>query len=398
MIRCVSRTISEVSTAAESGLSAESGMTRIPMERPSYPDLPALWRNRGALERAREAALGVARERLARRRRESAGSSAQVIEAHHLGYDHLHVFRSQLLPLVSELPPEFRALEIGAGMGWHATLLAAHGAGRVLATEIEWGGDTPFGLANVHALHRIAQEDDALARSVHFTRDSEGHLVSVSLPPGLGFVRAPAEHLPLPSGSVDFLYSVNCLEHLPDPAGAFDEAARVLRIGGTCFMTSRPLFYSAEGHHLDDIFPVPWGHLLWEPEALAELVVREAGQGRDWEPGVPLRPEHLVTILRGELNYASPTDLRGVLRRGPWRLNGWVDVTADSDKELEKTIGLREALRGVPAEALFLRGVAFRLTRRPAAEGLQMPFRFSHIFRRRVRKVMGPPRTDTADD
>ncbi len=367
------------------------------MERPAYPDLPALWGSRRALKRAREAALGVARETLARRRSEPAAST-QVIEAHHLGYDHLRLFRAQLLPLASELPPGFRALEVGAGMGWHAALLAAHGAGQVIATEIEWSEETPFGLANVHALYRIAQEDEALALAARFVHDPEGHLISVSMPPGVGFVRASAECLPLASKSVDFLYAVNCLEHLPDPAGAFNEAERVLRVGGTCFMTTQPLFYSADGHHLDDIFPVPWGHLLWEPEALAELAVREAGKGREWKPGVPLRPQHLVDILRRELNYASPSDLRRVLRRGTWRLDGWVDVTAEPDEELARQIGVREAVQGVPAEALFLRGVTFRLTRRPAAEGLRMPFRFSHIFRRRVRRGMGRSRTDMADD
>jgi len=304
---------------------------------------------------------------------------------HHLGYGHLEFFRDQILPLISNLPRGFRALEVGAGMGWHAALLAAHGAGHVLATEVLWSDDTPFGLANVHTLYRLAERESVLEAALRFDRDDDGHLRAVRFPPALSFVRSGAECLPVADASLDFLYSYNCLEHLHDLDGAFLETARVLRRGGLCYAATEPLFYSVEGHHLGDLFAIPWGHLLWEPESLADLVVREAGEGREWGPGEPVTAGRAIKVLREDLNGAAPADLRRALRPGPWALEGWVDLTLEDDERLAREIGLRDALRGIPAEALFLRGVRFRLRRVERPRGLRAPFRLSHRARRILR-------------
>ncbi len=49
-----------------------------------------------------------------------------------------------------------------------------------------------------------------------------------------------AESIPLDSASIDLAYSINCLEHLPNPQAAFTEIARVLKPGGL-FITKTPL-------------------------------------------------------------------------------------------------------------------------------------------------------------
>lgn len=381
---------------------------------PDYPDLSRYWKNRRALDHAREEALRHARATVAARcatvevpgkaqpssvaEPSPASISAvspspehtqavEAMHAHHLGFEHLEFFREQILPLIPTLPPGFRALEVGAGMGWVGALLAAHGAGLVLATEVVWGRETPFDLANVHAFHRLAVRDPVLATALTFERNPEGHLISVRLPSTLHFVRAAGERLPVADSSVDFLYAHNCLEHLPDLEGAFDEAARTLRPEGFCFADGMPLFFSIDGHHLADLFPIPWGHLLWEPEALADVVVREVGEGRQWTPGVPLTAAPLVTVLRNELNHAAPAEIRRALRRGPWALEGWVDLFQPEDERLARRIGLHEALHGIPAEALLLRGVRFKLRRTPRPRGLRIPFYLNHraraAFRRR---------------
>lgn len=50
--------------------------------------------------------------------------------------------------------------------------------------------------------------------------------------PDARLIRARAEALPLPDGSVDRLFSVNALHHFRDPAAFFREARRVLVDGG----------------------------------------------------------------------------------------------------------------------------------------------------------------------
>lgn len=49
---------------------------------------------------------------------------------------------------------------------------------------------------------------------------------------GVHRVAADAQRLPFRGGSFDLVFSVNLLEHVPDPPGVAEEAARLLRPGG----------------------------------------------------------------------------------------------------------------------------------------------------------------------
>lgn len=323
------------------------------------------WKSPRALSTARERALAFARSEVARQRAAaSAGASGQVMADAHSGLAHLGHFEGLLAGAMARLPEGFRALEVGAGMGWIAAMVAARGAGSVLATEVLWAGDRPTHLGAIHSLYRIAERDEALRRAVHFDRGPEGHLTGVCFPTALHFARASADALPVAEGSLDLHWSINCLEHLPDVANSFAEAARALRPGGLCLAATDPLYYSPMGHHLADVFPLPWGHLLWEPEELAEVVVREAGAGREWAPGVPLSAEPLAHIVREELNALTPEALRAAVRGGPWRVEGWLEHEHTGALRLAAQIGLWDAVRGLTADAVALRGVKLFLVRR----------------------------------
>jgi len=192
--------------------------------------------------------------------------------------------------------------------------------------------------------------------------------------------------LPVRSASMDFAYSVNCIEHVPDLDGTFSEAARVLKIGGQLFTSTEPLYFSARGHHFTDFFPIPWGHLLWSAEDLVSLILREGDEGRDWEPNVPLNRQHLMDMF-SILNFAKPEDIRRALVCGPWRVRAWSDIIYPQDVALAKEIGLREALHGIPTEALLMFGLRFRLERRPRAEGLRLALRMDALKRRYVKSL-----------
>lgn len=349
-------------------------------------DPTRLWRSPKALERARNVALRVARQALARRR-EAGGVQPLAMESHHEGSLHLEAFERHLRPLISTLPPKFRALEVGAGMGWHAALIAAHSEGRVLATEITWPSDSPHKVENAHTFHRMMKRAPALANVIELGREPSGELVGVHFGPRIGLACASGHALPVADEALDFVYSINCLEHIPAVGRALDEAARVLREGGIHFATTQPLFFSAQGGHLEDLFPIPWGHLLWESEELAALVVREAGPDREWLPGEPLQSKHVRSILDDYLNFATPAEIRGALKRGPWMVRAWMDFTDASDETLAHEMSLRDALKGVSPEALFLTGLHMVLEKRSRPHGLRAPLRLTHRTRRQLRKL-----------
>ncbi|WP_043263823.1 class I SAM-dependent methyltransferase [Streptomyces sp. CT34] len=104
------------------------------------------------------------------------------------------------------------ALEVGCGRG----------LGCALALK-------EFGLGSVIGLDA---HPDQIARA----REANAELLPTG-PSGtaagrLDFVLGPAQRMPLPDGSVDFVYSVEAAQHFRDLAGFAREAARVLRPDG----------------------------------------------------------------------------------------------------------------------------------------------------------------------
>ncbi|MEQ8822452.1 MAG: class I SAM-dependent methyltransferase [Sumerlaeia bacterium] len=352
-----------------------------------------------AVSRAiREDALAIARELLAQRRAEAAAAPAQAFAALHAGTFHTDLFHNEFPRLLDALPDGYRALEWGSGRGWVAAHVASDPrAGQVLASEVLWPpGQGPFTPDNAHTLHRMAAAHPPLAeRVVDFEfdgKDLTGWRVRSGAP--LRFVRLSAHEIPLPDASVDFLWSVNCIEHIPDLRAAFREAARVLRPGGLMFHTTEPLYHSAFGHHLRDIFPVPWGHLLLGEDELATAAEREAGAGSahpiEWRPGEPLRAEHLLAEVFPTLNRARPADLRAALRPGPWAVRAWGDFLPPEHRAWARRLGLSRALPGIAREALLLEGVRFVLERLPdrARRGWRGPLVLDARVRGWVRRFL----------
>jgi ArsR family transcriptional regulator len=104
--------------------------------------------------------------------------------------------------LVSLLPPEWRVADIGCGTGYLLPLLARHFA-EVTAVE-------PAETMLECARHRVA----------------EHRLDNVTL------LRGDLADLPLAGASVDLAMAILVLHHVPQPAEALHELARVVRPGG----------------------------------------------------------------------------------------------------------------------------------------------------------------------
>jgi len=116
------------------------------------------------------------------------------------------------------------------------------------------------------------------------------------------FVRAPsfasdAQRLPLRSGSVDFLYTVAVLEHIPRPERSLAEIARILAPGGTAYLAPA------------------WNCRTWAAQGLHVRPYRDLAFGqRVHKATIPVRDS---LAWRGA--WAIP---KRILRRAAWRLSG----------------------------------------------------------------------------
>ncbi len=89
-------------------------------------------------------------------------------------------------------------------------------------------------------------------------------------------VESPAEDTPLPSSSVDIIFSFNCMEHFHDPAQVLRECRRLLRPGGGVYLHFGPPFHAPFGSHLRNSVRLPYAHLLYPDEVMAEVSERDA--------------------------------------------------------------------------------------------------------------------------
>lgn len=81
------------------------------------------------------------------------------------------------------------------------------------------------------------------------------------------FVQSAPAAIPLPSDSVDVLYSIDTVEHLNPPREIFLECYRILRPGGLFLVHFSP-WWGPWGPHLEDIIVFPMGHLLFSMDTL----------------------------------------------------------------------------------------------------------------------------------
>ena len=110
------------------------------------------------------------------------------------------------------------AVDVGCGTGAVLHDLASLGFAPLLGTDLD-----------AHALTLVA--GDAL--------------------PGLGLARAVAEALPLRTGSVDVLCSLDVVEHLDDDVRALREYLRVLRRGGRLVVTVPAYRWAWSAHDVE---------------------------------------------------------------------------------------------------------------------------------------------------
>ena len=81
--------------------------------------------------------------------------------------------------------------------------------------------------------------------------------------PNVHFVHYAGGRLPFEDATFDYVYTVDVMEHLPDPAFYVGEFERVLRPGGHLLLSFGPPWRHPHGKHMWTKLPGWWTHLLF---------------------------------------------------------------------------------------------------------------------------------------
>jgi SAM-dependent methyltransferase len=87
---------------------------------------------------------------------------------------------------------------------------------------------------------------------------------------GVRLILSGVHQMDIPNESVDFVYSYDALEHIPQPKNALTECLRVLRPGGLAFFKIGPSYFSPWGYHFYHILRIPYIHILFPEKMLIE--------------------------------------------------------------------------------------------------------------------------------
>jgi SAM-dependent methyltransferase len=206
--------------------------------------------------------------------------------------DQVKVFRATEFPLSSllksaEVGPNSLVLDVGAGMGWSTSLLAAKTGARVFGVDLHrYDSDTGDSFRG-ELLRRFGRHLPVLVREPGFERFQ--YLEQVI--DNCAFFTMDVQELLFRDDLFDFAFSLNAFEHIPDPGRALQEVSRVLKPGGTVFLLFNGLYFSDGGHHLSHLTEIPWVHLLYERAEIKKMIL-DAGK-------VPNEVDHILDSLNG---------------------------------------------------------------------------------------------------
>lgn len=88
------------------------------------------------------------------------------------------------------------------------------------------------------------------------------------------------------NNSVDFMYSIDAFEHIPNPTEGIANCLTKLKPGATFYLQIGPTYYSPWGFHFYHILRIPYIHILF-PEAYLEAYAQQENKQFPWTNRVP---------------------------------------------------------------------------------------------------------------
>jgi SAM-dependent methyltransferase len=132
-----------------------------------------------------------------------------------------------------------------------------------------------------------------------------------------------ATDLEYADGYFDCAYSYDVFEHVGDPGMALAEAIRVVRPGGTIYLSFGPLYNSAQGLHSHRVLHVPYRQHLFSKSTL-DRYAESTGRGRISYKNVNQWSLKQFRVLWGDVSHLtrvvsykeeSNTDFVGLIQR-----------------------------------------------------------------------------------
>jgi ubiquinone/menaquinone biosynthesis C-methylase UbiE len=153
----------------------------------------------------------------------------------------------------------------------------------------------------------------------------------------------------------DFVCSVNAFEHIPDPARALQEIARVLKRGGIAYISFDPIWTADSGSHYSHRVPDPWAHLVLSDE---EFVARMRESGAEqWEVDEFRFAMNRVRLPTFETIFFGRARELGLEVAAS---HSWAGLVSESHRG---HTNFQLALKEFPECELLTRGLAFALKR-----------------------------------